>query len=54
MPTSILFFIALAVLLWVASIIIIKTIFRESIRWWLFVLFAINGATVITYIMHIW
>lgn len=54
MSTSILFFIALAVLLWIASIIIAKTIFREDIRWWQFILFAISGAAVIAYIMHIW
>lgn len=54
MSTSILFLIALAVMLWAAVIIIAKLIFGEAIRWWIFILFAISGSTVITYIMHIW
>lgn len=54
MLTTILFCIALTVLLWMASIIIAKLIFREEIRWWVFILFSIGGMAVITYIMHIW
>lgn len=54
MLTTIIFYIALTVLLWAASIIIAKLIFGEAIRWWMFILFAISGSTVITYIMHTW
>lgn len=54
MLTTILFCIALTVLLWAASIITAKLIVGESIVWWLFASFSISGMAVITHIMNIW
>lgn len=54
MLTTILFCIALTVLLWAASLLVAKLIVGEAITWWTFALFAISGMAVITYVMHIW
>lgn len=54
MLANILFCLALAVGIWITSIIACKMIRGEPIYWWHFVLFAINWTAVITNCIDIW
>ena len=53
MLATILFCLALAAGIWSTSLIICKMIYKEAIRWWLFILFSINWTVVVMYCIDI-